>query len=289
MIADQATALRGLVMARAPRAETDTRGGARTIAVTSGKGGVGKTSISVNLAIQFARMGRRTILLDADLGTANVDVLCNLMPTATLAHVIAGRRSIEDTLVPAPGGFHLVPGASGLAQVANLSEFERNRLLQELRRLESQADVMLIDTGAGVGPNVLSFCTAADEVLVVTTPEPTAITDGYAVIKSIIRQRPDAEIRLLVNQVRDEREARAVFERVAAVCRRFLNVAPTYAGHVSADERVRMSIHRRRPFSVESPTCAAATCLNRLAHRMDRHAPAASSRGIFQRMTTWWR
>lgn len=291
MIADQATALRGLVKARAPvmASEPVERGGARTIAVTSGKGGVGKTSLSVNLAIQFAKLGRKTILLDADLGTANVDVLCNLMPAATLAHVIAGRRAIEDTLVPAPGGFHLVPGASGLAQVANLSDFERTRLLQELRRLESRSDLMIIDTGAGVGANVLSFCLAADEVLVITTPEPTAITDGYAVIKSIVRQKADADIRLVVNQVRDEREARSVFERVSSVCRRFLEMSPRYAGHVVSDERVKASVLRRRPFSLESPTAPATRCLAQLAQRMDRHASATAPGGIFRRMSAWWR
>lgn len=294
MIADQATALRGLMLAQdvdapvsaAPARRTERH--ARTIAVTSGKGGVGKTSIAVNLAVHFAKLGRRTIVLDADLGTANVDVLCNLMPSATLAHVVAGRRAIEDTLIDAPGGFRLVPGASGLAQVANLSEFERGRLLNDLHRLESRADVMIIDTGAGVGANVLSFCVAADEVLVVTTPEPTAITDGYAVIKSIVRQKPEAEIRVLVNQVRDEREARAVFERISAVCRKFLSVAPRYAGHVVSDERVRLGVHRRRPFALEAPTTPASNCICHLAHRMDRYASPSVNGGLFSRVASWW-
>src|SRR5690606_22374938 len=130
---------------------------------------------------------------------------------ASLAHVVAGRRRIEDVMIDAPGGFRLIPGASGLAQMAALSQFERDRLLDQLQQLESRVDVILIDTGAGVSPNVLGFLAAAGEVLVVTTPEPTAITDAYAVIKTLVRQKPDASISVLVNMVRDEAEAREVF------------------------------------------------------------------------------
>lgn len=306
MMADQAEALRGLVaeqqehqsetgrllMDRASRGPSPVKR-ARTIAVTSGKGGVGKTTVSVNLAVQLARMGRRVILLDADLGTANADVLCNLSPSNNLAHVVAGRKRIEEAIVPAPGGFEMIPGASGLAQIAAMGQRERDHLMQQMRRLEASADVILIDTGAGVSPNVLGFLVAADEMLVVTTPEPTAITDAYAVIKTVCRQMghadpiTDLRIRVLVNMVRDTNEAKDVYDRLAAVSEKFLGVRLRLAGHVNNDPRVPMSIRRRRPFVLDSPSTAAANCLNRLAHRIDRHAAEPPSASLLKRMAIW--
>jgi flagellar biosynthesis protein FlhG len=266
---------------------------ARTVAVTSGKGGVGKSTMAINLAVQLAGEGRRVILLDADLGTANADVLCNLPPSNNLAQVVAGRKSLREALVAAPGGFDLIPGASGLSQIAALSEFERTRLIGQMRELESDADLLLIDTGAGVSPNVLSFLASSDEVLVVTTPDPTAVTDAYAVIKTLhrrVRQRNAAMpvIRLLVNMVRDGSEGRNVYDRVAAVCRRFLDVSPSYLGHVVSDPRVGASIRRRQPFVLESPACPACACLNRVAHRLDRHVSQAPSAGLLRRMAAWF-
>ncbi|MCC6681718.1 MAG: MinD/ParA family protein [Phycisphaeraceae bacterium] len=272
---------------RTARGAATTGATARTIAVTSGKGGVGKTTLSVNLAVQLSSMHRRVVLLDADLGTANADVLCNLSPASTLAHVVAGRKRLEEVLIDAPGGFRLVPGASGLAQMAALSEFERSRLLAQLHQLETRADVILIDTGAGVSPNVLGFLVAADEVLVVTTPEPTAVTDAYAVIKTLYRQKPGASVLLLVNMVRDEVEARQVFGRLSAVCRKFLQMSLRYAGHLPSDPRVQMSIRRRQPFALDASATAARAGLSRLAHRLDRHATSARSEGLFRRMASW--
>ena len=258
-----------------------------TIAVTSGKGGVGKTSVSVNLAVQLAKMGRRVILMDADLGTANADVICNLNAPRNLSHVVAGRCSLHEALVDAPGGFKLIAGASGLSQMAALGEFERARLMDQMRYLEDEADLILIDTGAGVGPNVLGFLVAVDQILVVTTPEPTAITDAYAVIKTASRQADDLDMRLLVNQVRDEREARAVYDRVGGVCRRFLDVTPRYAGHVLSDPRVPYAVRRRQPFVLEHPASPASMCMHRLAHRIDRHASTPRDQGLLRRMAAW--
>lgn len=293
-MADQATVLRGLIQeherTRGPIAPTRPSNRlAHSIAVTSGKGGVGKTTVAVNLAVQLASMGRRVILLDADIGTANVDVMCNVVAQNTLAHVVAGRKELQDIVVDAPGGFRLVPGCSGLAHMAELSTHERDRLTAQMRRLESSADVLLIDTGAGVGPNVLSFCLAAERMLVVTTPEPTSITDAYAVIKSVASQGRSIDVRLLVNMVRDEHEARVVFSRVANVCQRFLELSPNYAGYVVSDSHVSRAVRKRRPFVMESPGAKASACLLSLAHRMDRHAtdPKPASHGLLKRMATW--
>jgi len=248
---------------------------------------VGKSNVAVNLAIRLATMAQRVVLVDADLGTANADVLCNITPTGTLAHVIAGRMSLQQTLVQGPGGFQLIPGASGLAQVASLSELERARLVQQVQNLEAEADIILIDTAAGVGPNVLSFAAAADQLLVVTTPEPTAMTDAYAVIKTLARRRDDLDVRVLVNMVRDADEGRAVFTRLDAVCRRFLDLVPRYAGHVVMDPKVSQAVRRRKPFVLDSPNCPASLCIHQLAHRMDRGVTEPRGEGLLRRMAMW--
>ena len=295
MIADQAETLRGLMKQRAQTGEQASEAGdaaarprlAQALAISSGKGGVGKTTVAVNLAVLLARMGRRVVLLDADMGTANVDVMCNVMPVHTLAHVVAGRRQIEEIVVQAPGGFSLIPGASGLAQMAALSVDERERLIQQFARLEQQYDVVLIDTGAGIGPNVLSMLTAADRVLVVTTPDPTAITDAYAVIKTAHRQKPELDVRLLVNQASDQNEARQVYTRVANVCKKFLALDVLYAGCLLSDNAVRESVRSRRPFTLDDRQTPATVALNALAHRLDKHAAEPQPRrgGLLRRMT----
>lgn len=260
---------------------------AAIVAVTSGKGGVGKSNVAVNLAVRLSEMGRRVVLIDADLGTANADVLCNLQPAGNLAHVVAGRMTLQQVTVRGPAGFRLVPGASGLAQMAALSDFERARLVQQMRELESDADLILIDTGAGVSPNVLSFVCSADQQLVVTTPEPTAVTDAYAVIKSVVRQGQPTDLRVLVNMVRDAAEGRAVFNRIDGVCQQFLAIRPRYAGHIVADARVALAVRRRRPFVLDSPHCDASACIGQLAHRLDRHAAEPRGEGLLRRMAMW--
>ena len=264
-------------------------GEARLLAITSGKGGVGKSNIAVNLAVQLSAMGRRTALLDADLGLANADVLCGLSPVATLAHVVAGRRTLEDLQLKAPGGFTLIPGASGLTQMAGLAEHERARLLALLRRLTSDHDLLIVDTGAGIGPNVMSFLMAADELLVVTTPEPTAITDAYAVIKAVARRRSELPVGLLVNMARDRREGRAVYERVAQVCRRFIGFVPRDAGHIVMDAKVGQAVRRRRPFVIDAPNSAAGLCLKVLAHKIDKQATEPQrSFGFLRQLAAGW-
>jgi flagellar biosynthesis protein FlhG len=260
---------------------------ARILAITSGKGGVGKTNISVNLSARLASMGRKVVLLDADLGMANADVMCNINARTNLAHVIAGRRELSEVMVEAPGGFKLIPGASGLAQMANLSDFERARMINLTRQLETEHDLLLIDTGAGISPNVIHFLMVADEVLVVTTPEPTAITDAYGLIKALIRQRETVRVSLLVNMVRDREEGLAVYERIAAVCRRFLGLALADAGHVVHDPRVSAAVRRRVPFVLDAPQSPASICVKQLAHKVDRFASEPRAGGFFRLVSSW--
>jgi flagellar biosynthesis protein FlhG len=286
-VTDQASELRRMVkQISGPPAG----GGAkppRVLAVASGKGGVGKTNVAVNLAARLATMGRRVLLMDADLGLANADVLANVQTDANLAHVIAGRRSLEQVLREGPGGFTLLPGASGLAQMAALSEFERARVLQMMRQINADYDLVLVDTGAGISPNVLSFLLAADETLVVTTPEPTSITDAYALIKAVSRRRENAKISLLVNMVRDRIEARQVFDRINAVTRRFIGLSLQDAGYLVTDGRVGAAVRQRTPFVLMDPECAASMCITRLAHKLDRHAAEPRNSGLLRRVASW--
>ncbi|HEX2972758.1 MAG TPA: MinD/ParA family protein [Tepidisphaeraceae bacterium] len=280
-VIDQATQLRSLVEQR-PRASV--------IAITSGKGGVGQSNIAVNLAIQFSAAGKDVVLLDADLGLANADVLCNVDLPCNLSHVIARKKEIRDVMVRAPGGFRLIGGASGLARMADLSDFDRQRLVDALAEVEQQADVILIDTGAGISPNVLSFTRAADHVLIVTTPEPTAITDAYAMVKVVSRDGMQRRISLLVNQVRSASEAQVVYERISRVAKQFLGSSVHDAGAISADETVVAAVRRRIPFVIGSPRCAASLGVAQLAVRLQQGvAGNLSSTGFFQRIGRWFR
>lgn len=260
----------------------------RTLAIASGKGGVGKTTLTVNLAVTLAGLGRRVVVLDADMGTANLDVVCNLSPIRNLAHVVAGRAEIEDVILEAPGGFRLIPGASGLANLADLNEHEREWIIDQLGRLEQQADLMLIDCGAGIGPSVLSFAHAADTLLVVATPEPTAIADAYGLIKAVLRRDPEMDIRVVVNQARNEAEARRVYERIAAVARQFMNQDIAFAGGILHDPVVPLSIRQRRPFALDHPQAPVRMGLTRMAQELDRHAAAPSRHGLLHRMAGWF-
>jgi flagellar biosynthesis protein FlhG len=282
LLIDQASQLRSL-------AQEHRR--ASVIAITSGKGGVGKSNIAVNLAIALSSAGKGVVLLDADLGLANADVLCNIDLPCNLSHVIARKKELRDVLVKAPGGFALIGGASGLARMADLTDEDRQRVIDALGELEQNADVILIDTGAGISPNVLAFTRAADHVLVVTTPEPTAITDAYALIKVVSRESADRRMSLLVNQVRSEAEAKIVHERIAKVARQFLNVSVLDAGYVLSDEQVSTAVRRRMPFLLASPRCPASACVGRLAMRLEQGVAAASpgGAGFFNRMGKWFR
>src|SRR4051812_41438851 len=305
LLVDQASQLRSLV-----RQTRQTRRRANVVAITSGKGGVGKSNVAVNLAITLSAAGKTVVLLDADLGLANADVLCNIDLPHNLSAVIARKKQLHEVMVKGPGGFNLVGGASGLARMADLTDADRQRIVRALAELESRADIILIDTGAGISPNVLSFTRAADHVLVVTTPEPTAITDAYAVVKVLHRDAAAApnplvavggdpgsgpaerRISLFVNQVRSPAEARVVHERIAKVARQFLGVSVYDAGHLVADECVPAAVRARTPFVLASPRSAASHCITQLAMRLEQGVVAgtgAGSDGFFNRMSRWFR
>lgn len=276
---DQAARLRELVAHHG-----EPCGQTRTVAVLSGKGGVGKTNVAVNLAICLAGRGLRVTLLDADLGLANADLLLDVSLPHNLSHVISGLRQIDEVGRVVAGGVFFVPGASGLERVANLSEFERQRLLGQLARLGQRTDLLVLDCGAGISPNVLSLAGAADISLLVTTPEPTAVTDAYAVVKVLVarRQRPES-IRLVVNQAQSRAEAREVFDRLARVAERFMEFPIADGGYLLHDTHVELAVRQRCPFVLRYPQCAASACISAIAGRV------AGSPGLSRRTGDFFR
>lgn len=260
----------------------------QTIAVASGKGGVGKTNVVANLAIAMQRAGKRVIVIDADLGLANVDTLLGLNPTASLRNVLRGECSIADTLVEGPAGMRLVPAASGFEELTQLSQEQRLQLLGQVDSLEGDCDVLLIDTGAGISQNVLFFATAAQETLVVVTPDPTSLTDAYALVKVLATRYAEREFTVLVNMARNDWEARKTFTQLTRVTERFLNVGLTYAGFVPHDAEVTEAVRRQQSVLDLAPGSAAASAFTTLAARMAAPREAVAPKGglqfFFQRL-----
>ena len=270
---DQATRLREL----SRRASVD----ALTLAITSGKGGVGKSNVAVNLSICLAARGLRVTLVDVDMGLANADLLMNLQPRYTLSHVVSGVCGIEAVSIQGPGGIRFVPGASGLGDLANLSDFERRNLIAQVQMLENNADIVVLDCGAGISRNVTSFALAADQVLVVTTPEPTAMTDAYATIKSLFREGGHGRVCLFVNKTHSQVEARAAHRRLGGVARRFLNYSVADYGYMVHDTTVELAVQERCPFVIRYPSSNASACMAVLAEEVARSCVGAARRGGF--------
>jgi flagellar biosynthesis protein FlhG len=259
----------------------------RIIAVTSGKGGVGKTNIVTNLALALARQGIRVLVLDADLGLANVDLLLGIAPQFDLQDVILGGRSIEDIVLDGPDGIRIIPASSGVEELANLDEYRTEVLLRSLADLDREVDLILIDSASGIGTHATAMVQAADEILVVTTPEPTSFSDAYAMIKVLSKRPLKCVPSLLVNQAGSEEEAIEVARRVRSVAKRFLNLDVPYWGFILADESVPKSVLRQEPFLSTYPYSPAASCIYQLARRVlgmgPKPAPGSGPTGLVER------
>lgn len=272
-MSDQAEKLRALVQQQSEKlAPTDPPSEAirprfktRTIVVTSGKGGVGKTNLTVNLALAFAKRGKKTLLFDADLGMANLDVLLGISPKHTLVDVIHERKRLDEVIFPISENLELIPGGSGISELANLPATKLENLLFRLTEIEGRSEILLIDTGAGISRQVLDFVLAAHEVIVVTTPEPTAITDAYGMIKALNAQNPGATVHLLVNQADSEQEARSVASKLTMIVERFLEIKLHFLGFVEKDVNVGRAVLQQRPFSSLYPYAVATRRVNILA------------------------
>jgi flagellar biosynthesis protein FlhG len=260
---------------------------ARVLAVTSGKGGVGKTNVSVNLAIALAQLGKKVVLVDLDLGLANADILLDLNTRFNLSQVLTGRKTIDEVTLPAMGGIRVVPGASGVERLANLSDVERDTLLHSFEALHRDADVILFDTGAGISRNTTAFLAAADEVLVVTVPEPTAVVDAYAVIKMLSRESDRGDLYILMNQCSGREEAEKFANGIAVTANKLLNAYVEKLGYIVTDPRVGLAVRQRRPFLLAYPGAPASLCVRTLAERLVRgaaRAPASERPSFVRRL-----
>jgi flagellar biosynthesis protein FlhG len=241
----------------------------RTLAVTSGKGGVGKTNLVVNLALACARLGRKVLIIDADLGLANVDVVLGLAPEYTISDVLSGRKSLKEVLVEGPEGVLILPAASGVSELSNLTSDEKMMILQELDDFDLDVDLVLIDTAAGISDMVLYFNTAAQDRLVVATGEPTSLTDAYALIKVLYTQHQERNFKLVVNNVKNESEAKGVFRKLAMAADHFLGgLSIDYLGFVPSDPAVSRSVVLQKPLLLSHPNSAAAKGIVNLARRL---------------------
>jgi len=258
---------------------------ARILAITSGKGGVGKTFIAANLAAALAKRGRRVLVLDADLGLANLDVILNLYPKATLHDVLTGKCSIEEVMLEAPGGFWVLPAASGLVEYSRLTSDVQDELRRIVDDLSRRYDYLLLDTGAGISDLVLYTASLAEEVLVIATPEPASLADAYATIKVLALMQQRTSLKLVFNQARSEAEGRKLAEQLQSVVDRFVNaqveksVKLDYLGLIPGDAAVRDAARKRQLLFVREPRAPASIALAALAQLLDAPAPAAVLRG----------
>ncbi|HPK02620.1 MAG TPA: MinD/ParA family protein [Candidatus Sumerlaeota bacterium] len=255
------------------------------ITVTSGKGGVGKTNLTANLGLLLREGRRRVMVLDADLGLANIDVILGLHPDFNLSHVLSGEKRLGEILTRAPGGLRVLPASSGISSITDLSDAQKIRLLQELEGLQEDFDYLLIDTGAGISNNVIYFNLAAQTIVVVLTPEPTSLTDAYALIKVLSRDYHQRRFKVLANDVRTEAEGLEVFEKLTRVADRFLNVSLDYLGHVLHDRQLRESVRMQRPFVEAFPDGPASASLRKVAKQITAmpHNPMDSDLGLLWR------
>jgi len=274
-VGDQAQLLRRLV---------DKDRGARrakVITVASGKGGVGKTNIVVNLGIVLAGLGQVTTIVDADLGLANVDVVLGQYFRYDLEHVFKGEKTLEEVIGLGPHGLRIVPSASGVPQMANMENKQRNLLIAELAKLEHTTDFLLIDTGAGISRNVVSFANLADEVIIVVTPEPTSLADAYGLVKILVKGKAVRKIALIVNRAQGIQEGKLTGERFLALTERFLNFKMRFLGYILDDAVVGQAVRKQQPFVQSYPESWPSRQLERIAKEMlGQSAEALPERGL---------
>jgi len=240
----------------------------KIITVTSGKGGVGKTNIVSNLAIAIQKKGLRVLIIDADLGLSNIDVLLNLAPKYNFRHVINGEKTIQDIVIDGPYGIKILPASSGVQELTVIDKFQKTKIIEVIESLKGDVDVLIIDTGAGISENVTFFCLAAQEIVIVTSPEPTAITDAYALIKVLSTKYQKTRFNVLVNSVKNNEEASDIFKRFSRATERFLKIIPNYLGFIPYDESVQKATKKQMAFVDLFPKCLASKEILNVASKL---------------------
>ncbi|MGD9729175.1 MAG: MinD/ParA family protein [Nitrospiraceae bacterium] len=254
----------------------------QVITVTSGKGGVGKTNVVANLAIALSRAGKRVLVLDADLGLGNIDVLLGLTPKYTLEHVLSGTRSLSEIMLEGPSGIRILPASSGLAQLTALSEPQHQILQGELEQVSHLIDILLIDTGAGISSNVTFFAAAAQSIVVVISPEPTSLTDAYALMKVLLRQYRERRFHVLVNLAKSPNEAARVFAKLEVAASRFLQISIEYLGAVPLDDYLPLAVTQQRAVLDRYPQAPSSRAFLSLTEAVDRLAVPDLPKGTVQ-------
>lgn len=251
----------------------------QVIAVTGGKGGVGKSNVSINMSVCLATMGRRVALLDADLGLANIDVLLGLRPERNLEDVLSGECSLNDIMLTGPGGIRIIPASSGIQRMTMLGSMEHAGLIHAFSEISEQIDVLVIDTAAGISDSVISFVRASQEVLVVVCDEPSSITDAYALIKLLNKDYGVDRFRVIANMTRSTQEGRNLYNKLTQVTDRFLEVTLQYVGNIPFDESVRKAVQRQRPVVELFPRSKAALAYKQLSEKVDLWPLPSTPRG----------
>ncbi len=254
----------------------------RVIAVTSGKGGVGKTTVSINMALALAEKGKRVMLMDADLGLANIDVMLGLRPTINMSHVLKGECDLEDIILSGPRGIKVLPASSGIKQMVDLSEREQAGIINAFSSLSKQADVLIIDTAAGINSSTVKFCTAAQEVLLVVCNEPASITDAYATIKVLNQEHNINRFRILANMAQNTVEGARIFQKLVEVTEQFLNVSLDLVGTIPYDINSRKVVQQRKAIFDVLPGSGAARAFKKLADRTDKWSIPKKANGNLQ-------
>ena len=272
VITDQASGLRRMVRPRP----------IRVIAVTGGKGGVGKTNVSINLAIAMSEMGKRVMILDADLGLANIDIALGLHPEYDLSHVLRGERSLSEVTLDGPGGIRVIPASSGVKQMAELSPAEHTGLINAFSEISNDLDVLVVDTAAGISDTVVSFSRAAQELVVVVCDEPASITDAYALIKLLNREYGVNRFRILANMARSIQEGRDLYNKLFRVTDRYLDVMLNYMGSIPYDESLRKAVKAQKAVVQAYPRSPSSQAFKNMAKKADNWPVPAGANGQLQ-------
>lgn len=285
---DQAERLRQMVRANRPAAANQEKA-TKIITVTSGKGGVGKSNFTLNFAIMLQKQGKRVLIFDADIGLANIDVLMGITPVYSLYHLLKKEKNIWEIIQPGPEGLQFIAGGSGFTDLLRLEDQDLQDFVEQVGQLNGHFDYIIFDTGAGLSKETLKFILAAHETFVVTTPEPTAITDAYAIIKMIHQQEPDVLYRLIVNRVTDSREGRQTADKITLTAKRFMNLDISVLGHVLDDGCVTKAVKKQIPFTLAFPQAEVVRDMERIVSRFlgskaEQSEPNTGMKGFMNKM-----